>query len=139
MLDKKILFQIEIMQISYRKILFLVLPVILIILAQSCAWNSEEVLYPESKPCDTLDVKYSTHIAPLLQLKCNACHNSVNSTNDVTTDNYQDLLTVVNSGQFWSSVNHESGFDPMPKNQAKMDDCRLSIIGKWIADGSPNN
>lgn len=120
--------------------LFLVLLSLLITgIFQSCVWNNQEDLNSINQACDTIDVKYSTHVIPILQLKCYVCHNSGNSVNEIILDNYTDLKNSVNSGQFWGAINHETGFNPMPKNQMKMNDCRVTVIRKWIEDGSPNN
>jgi hypothetical protein len=31
------------------------------------------------------------------------------------------------------------GFSPMPKSNAKLSDCTIAQLEKWIAQGAPNN
>jgi len=105
----------------------------------SCYYDNEEEVYPDSGGCDTTNVTYSGSVAPVLQANCNACHSGNGPSAGIVTDNYTDLLTVVNSGQFKGAINHSSGYSAMPKNAPKLSDCNLSKINKWIDAGAPNN
>jgi hypothetical protein len=121
------------------RLLKLISFLLLISVLQSCYYDNEEDLYPESTECDTSGVTYTNTIAPLLEANCNSCHNSVSPNAGVITDNYTDLKVIADNGQLWGAVNHESGYSPMPKNQPKLPDCELSKIRKWLDDGAPDN
>ena len=105
----------------------------------SCYYDNEEELYPDTGGCDTTNVSYSSSVAPVLQANCNACHSGNGPSAGIVTDNYTDLMTIVNSGQFKGAINHSSGYSAMPKNAPKLGDCNLSKINKWVDAGAPNN
>ncbi len=37
------------------------------------------------------------------------------------------------------AINHTIGYPQMPKNAAKLSDCNIAIITKWIKEGCLNN
>jgi hypothetical protein len=49
-----------------------------------------------------------------------------------------DKVLAVN-GQLYGTINHESGYSPMPQGEAKMDDCSIAKIKKWVDAGSADN
>jgi hypothetical protein len=106
---------------------------------QSCYNDNEEYLYPQTAPCDTVNVTYAGIIAPLLSNQCNACHSGSSPSAGISTDNYSDLKIIVDNGRFWGSVSHADGFSKMPKDRPKLSDCDLLKINSWIANGALNN
>lgn len=90
---------------------------------------------PSFGQCDTVNVKFSNFIAPLVQNKCQGCHTS---TQPVLT-NYTQIKASVQSGKFWGSINHAAGFSAMPKGSAKLPSCELTKINAWIKAGARNN
>ncbi len=107
---------------------------------QSCYYDNKEELYGVTDfGCDTSLVTYSEDIAPVLQSNCDGCHGSSTAQANVITDNYTDLKQVLQKGRFLGSINHESGFSPMPKNAEKISDCNLIKIRIWIDEGAQNN
>jgi uncharacterized membrane protein len=107
----------------------------------SCYWDSEERLYPQlSNSCDTTNITYSGSVAPIINSYCNTCHNKQNASSlgdGIVLDDYNSLKnqaqTVV------GSINHTSGFEPMPKNANKLTKCQITVITKWVDAGMPNN
>jgi len=89
--------------------------------------------------CDTTNVTYSGSIVPILQTNCYGCHTGPTGSGGVILTSYNDVLTVVNNGKLWGSVNFDVGYSSMPKNGSKMDDCALAKIRIWIDAGAPNN
>jgi hypothetical protein len=108
---------------------------LLIIACYSCYYDSEEYLYPQIG-CDTINVTYSGSVAPILNDLCVSCHSSSSS---IKLDSYENVKIRVDNGSLIGTINHQSGFQPMPQGGAKLDDCRLTIISKWIENGAPNN
>lgn len=105
----------------------------------SCYYDNEEELYPGQAICDTSNVSYLNDIQPVLTSNCNACHSGASPQAGIRTDNYTDLMIIVNDGRFQGAVNHEDGFSPMPQNAPQLDECSLAKINRWIADGANNN
>jgi len=108
----------------------------------SCYYDNEEYLYSGGggpAGCDTTNVTYSGTITPILSNNCNGCHNASFPFAGIITSNYTDLMVTVNNGRFWGSINHDSGYSPMPKNGSKLSNCNLLKIRKWLDDGALNN
>lgn len=108
--------------------------VMLLTLFSSCTYrNTEDIL---GSICDTSGIKYSTYIQNTIQTHCNSesgCHGvsagsiSLESYTQVTENGVPtDILSRIKSGN-------------MPKGAAKLDDCTISKIEKWVNDGAPNN
>lgn len=106
---------------------------------QSCYYDNEEYLYPQSGPCDTLNVTYSGFVAPLLSSQCNSCHNSSSPAAGISTDNYSDLKIIIDNGRLWGSISHADGFSKMPKDRPQLSDCDLLKINTWIGNGALND
>jgi hypothetical protein len=49
------------------------------------------------------------------------------------------VRTVALNGKLYGSIAHQAGFSPMPKNGAKLSDCEITQVQRWIAAGSLNN
>lgn len=105
----------------------------------SCYYDNEEELYPQPVACDTINVSYSQTIAPIMDASCNFCHGQSFPSGNVITDNYSDLKTIADDGRLWGSVNHESGYSPMPKDRPKLNDCDLKKIEIWLDNGALND
>jgi hypothetical protein len=104
----------------------------------SCEYNNFEAMNP-ADVCDTLNMTYTKNIQPLLSANCgtnNTCHQSIGNTSDVPLVTYQDLMNVVLTGQFLSSVIHDGNAAQMPKGGGKLDDCKINTIKAWINQGS---
>ena len=105
----------------------------------NCTYNNEEDLYPQIVECDTLNVTYSSTIAPIMSTSCNSCHGESFVNANVRTDNYDDLKVIADDGRLWGVVNHESGYSPMPKDRPKLNDCDLKKIRVWLDNGALND
>jgi len=128
---------------TIRNYFTLIISALLLFLVTSCYYDNEEYLYPGNGGaigCDTTNVTYSGTIAPLLANTCNGCHYPASPFGSgIVLDNHTDLVAIINTGRFWGSINHESGYSPMPKGGAKLSDCNLLKIKKWIEDQALNN
>ena len=89
--------------------------------------------------CDSSVFTYSAAILPVIQNKCQGCHSGTNAQGSIDLSSYTLVKAKVADGKLWGSINHQTGFSPMPKNGAKLTDCELSQFQKWIAAGAPNN
>ncbi|MDQ6758039.1 MAG: hypothetical protein M3004_14030 [Bacteroidota bacterium] len=89
--------------------------------------------------CDTTKVTYSGSIIPVLSGNCTGCHSGPNAPNGIAVDNYKAVKSLVNNGMLIGVINHDPGFDFMPKNSPKLDACSISKIRIWIKNGAQNN
>ncbi|MGI9191825.1 MAG: c-type cytochrome domain-containing protein [Chitinophagaceae bacterium] len=90
--------------------------------------------------CDTANIiSFSAHIQPILQNNCTGCHSGASPSGAIGLENYTQTMTQVTNGKLLGSVKQLSGFSAMPKGGAKLSDCNINQIEKWIAQGAPNN
>jgi uncharacterized membrane protein len=89
--------------------------------------------------CDTTQFKFSTTISPILASNCVGCHSGTAPSAGITLSTYQSVKGQVTNGRLWGAVTHSPGYSPMPKNAAKLSDCQLTQIKKWIDAGALNN
>lgn len=113
--------------------------ILISVLFSSCYYDNKDDLYPfdPSASCDTLNMTYNSDIKPILDNNCISCHIASNPSGGVILDTYNQVKIVADNGKLWGSVNHQSGYSPMPQGGAKLGDCDLNKIKAWINDGSP--
>ncbi|MDF7813266.1 hypothetical protein [Hymenobacter sp. YC55] len=112
------------------------------ILLTACASENGEDQTPDEIPaptCNTADVTYALTVAPLLQKNCTSCHNANFASGGVNLSTYATVRTVALNGRLVGSVNHEPGYSPMPKGGAKLAECDITQLRKWVTDGAANN
>lgn len=105
----------------------------------ACYYDNEEELYPQPIECDTTNVSYSASINPIMSNNCNDCHSSSAPSGNVITDTYEGLKIIADDRSLWGTVNHESGYSPMPKDRPKLNDCDLTKIAIWLNNGALND
>lgn len=89
--------------------------------------------------CDTAVFTYSGAVKPTMDNKCVGCHNPSNLGGNVDLSTYNAVKVVALNGKLYGSISHQVGYSPMPKNAAKLSDCEITQVQKWIAAGSLNN
>jgi hypothetical protein len=105
-----------------------------------CYYDIDEELYGTGGPCDASNVTYAVTVSGILQqYGCKGCHSGVSASGGVRLDNFNDVKTQIANGRLWGSINHSSGFSPMPKGGNKMLSCDINKIKAWIDAGSPDN
>ena len=115
-----------------------ILPILILLFATSCYYDSEEELYP-TLACSTEDMSYAADIFPILEENCYRCHDAANNFGGVTLEGREELLRYVNNGELLGAIRHESGFSPMPKNAPMLLECEIEKIETWISAGAPDN
>lgn len=90
--------------------------------------------------CDTIPTpSFANQILPTVISNCGGCHNNSATGGGILLTNYAQVKAQVDNGKFMGSLNHLSGYFPMPKNSAKLRDCQLNIYQLWIDQGAQNN
>jgi uncharacterized membrane protein len=89
--------------------------------------------------CDTANFTYSGAIKPIMDYKCVGCHNPSNLGGNIDLSTYNSVRVVALNGKLYGSVAQQAGYSPMPKNSAKLSDCEIRQVQKWISAGSLNN
>ncbi len=119
----------------------LALSALIIFFCISCYYDNEENLYPEiSNACDTTNVTFSSTITTMMSNSCLSCHSNSTAANFGNNIRLQDYSDVNAQGQrVLGTIGHNSGFSPMPKGGAKLNDCLIVQFEVWVNNGSPNN
>ncbi len=88
--------------------------------------------------CDTANITYTNTIKPIFDTYCVGCHNMGNMSGGYTLDTYMGCVNCANSGRLMGSIQWLTGYSAMPKGGAKLSDCNIAKIQKWINSGKPN-
>lgn len=110
------------------------------VLINGCYYDVEEELYPQQGlACDTAAITYTQTIQPIIAEKCLTCHSQALQLGNIVLEGHMALADVAATGALLGAIKHESGFSAMPQGEAKLDDCTILKIEKWVNDGTPNN
>ena len=127
------------MKYKFAQIAPLSLVFLLMSLLQSCYYDNAEDLYPQPPACDTINVSYADDVWPIINANCTGCHSGGAPAGNIYLDNYDNIVIAADNGSLLGTIRHESGYSPMPKGGTKLSDCNISIIEKWVDDGTPDN
>lgn len=94
---------------------------------------------PDDGTCDTSNVTYAGTVKPLLDTYCNGCHGGSSPLGNVNYNTYAGVKATVTDGSLMGSIQHASGYSPMPQNGNKLSNCNISLIKTWVDAGAPNN
>ena len=89
--------------------------------------------------CDTTNVTFAGSVKPLIATKCEGCHSVSSPGGGIKLTTYAEIKAQVTNQKLSGSVNHLSGYKPMPypAGSAKLPQCDLDIIRIWIQQGAP--
>lgn len=107
-------------------------------LLSGCYYDNAQDLYPAPVTCDPGTVTYSGKVLTIIQSNCYSCHGGGSTLGNVNLDGYGNLKTYADNGKLVGTIEHRTGFSPMPQG-GKLNDCDISVIKKWISDGTQNN
>jgi hypothetical protein len=107
----------------------------------ACSYDKAELLYPQTTSgCDTAGtISFSAKVVPILTTQCYSCHIGAGAGGGIVMGTHAADKAIAVNGKLYGSINHSSGFSPMPKGTPKMSACDIAKIKKWIDSGSPNN
>jgi mono/diheme cytochrome c family protein len=89
--------------------------------------------------CDSSQFTYNTNIKPMMQTHCTGCHGGTGASGaGILLDSYATVKAQVTNGKLYPSITHTGAY-PMPKGSAKLSDCNIAQVRKWITAGALNN
>jgi hypothetical protein len=110
---------------------------------------NKKCLPPPTPPvaiCDTNKFTYSEIIKPILQESCYSCHNTENhiaNGGEIDLENFESLSNftadITSTSGVYAVVAHIPFANQMPKGGAKIEECKIIQIKKWIQVGALNN
>jgi len=89
-------------------------------------------------PCDP-NVTYTKTILPIITNYCQSCHGGVNPQGGISLTDYKTISDAVNGDRFMGAIEWLDTFKPMPKDNDKLSDCKISQFLTWKNDGTPQN
>ncbi|MEP7262907.1 MAG: c-type cytochrome domain-containing protein [Bacteroidota bacterium] len=89
--------------------------------------------------CDSTTVSYTADVTPLVNNKCKGCHSGANPGGGIVLNSYATVAAQVANGKLLGTIQHLTGYSPMPKNSAMLSICEIGVIRNWIAEGTQNN
>lgn len=89
--------------------------------------------------CDTTAFTYTAVIKPMMETKCVGCHKPGNLGGNIDLSTHAATRIVALNGKLLGSIAHQVGYSPMPKNGAKLQDCEITQVRKWVTAGALNN
>lgn len=92
-----------------------------------------------STNCDPNVFTYSKAVRPTIETYCLGCHNNSNAGGGYSFSTFSQVQTIALNGKLVGVISHSVGFSPMPKGGAKLSDCKIQQITKWVNSGAPNN
>ncbi len=110
------------------------------LLVFSCKSENKENLSPTI--CDTSQARFSVEVKAILVKNCLACHSQESAASfgdGIDLETYTKAKASAQSGGFIASVKHTAAASPMPKGGAKLSDCDIKLLEKWVNDGMKND
>lgn len=107
---------------------------------QGCYYTKADQVYPQPVVCDTVNMRYSADVVPILAANCYTCHGGLATNSGGRKFDRHDLLkNYVDNGKLRAAITHSAGASPMPKNLPRLPDCTINKILAWIDRGALNN
>ena len=108
----------------------------------SCYYDKADLLYSgNAGPCTDSSgtVSYAQKVVPLLQQYCYSCHTGNFPSGNQLMGTYTSDKAMAMNGMLYGTIAHSAGYSPMPQGMAKMTNCQIAVIKKWIDSGTLNN
>jgi mono/diheme cytochrome c family protein len=81
--------------------------------------------------CDSTKINYKEHIQPIMVKYCVSCHSSSLKLGGYDLSTYVGTLVPAKSGKLLGSVQHSTGYSPMPSASLFISNCEIQLIKRW--------
>jgi len=103
-------------------------------------WITQGAQNLKCSDCDTANVGWAKNIEPLITNNCTGCHSGGSPSGNVSLTNYAEVKVQALNGKLYGTTAKLSGFKAMPPYGSNpLDACQVKAIGKWVAQGAPQN
>jgi len=102
-------------------------------------WISQGAQNNGCSGCEFPVVSFSASVFPLVQNKCEGCHSGDDPAGGALITNYEEVKFLVDNDFFIQVINWEEGYEPMPYNGNKLQQCEIDMIQEWLDDGALDN
>jgi hypothetical protein len=107
-----------------------------VVLATGCYYDKEDLLYGNTTvDCTSVDSKYSTAIAPLMQSKCSysGCHDAGSSAGGLVLENHTQVAASA------GSINQRCIIERNMPPGTPLTSTEYTALQCWLQAGAPNN
>lgn len=94
---------------------------------------------PAKTDCTLTNSTYNLQVKPLLERYCTSCHAGNLLSGGINLGTYETLLLVAKNGRLLGSIQHQSGYSPMPQGGNKLSTCDIDLVKRWIEAGAKND
>ncbi len=99
-------------------------------------WIEQGVTNLSCEGCDTTDVRYNTHIAPLMAARCNTCHGGSEPDGNLDLGTLAAVTGAIAYQNLMGAVKGQAGVEAMPPTTG-LDACGVHMLEIWIQNGMP--
>jgi len=101
----------------------------------SCYYDKEDLLYPVTVDCATVNASYAANVSPLIISKCSyaGCHNAGGAAGGLVLESY---TQVANSA---GGINQRCIIEKTMPPSNPLTPNEIAILTCWINAGTPNN
>lgn len=99
-------------------------------------WISEGARNTNIIRCDTSNFSFAA-VNGIISTSCAGCHGSSSPSGGINLTNHTGIKNAAQSGKLICAIEHGSGCSPMPQGGSKLENCKITIIKKWVAAGYP--
>ena len=107
----------------------------LLLLISSCCTGKDEI---PIEPIPVATVSFATDVLPIFNTYCNGSYCHGGGSDGKFFDTYSNVIRV-QYDTLIGAINHNMGFEPMPKSQPKLSQGKIDTITKWVYEGQVNN
>lgn len=113
-----------------------------------CYNDKYDKLYPAvttpTSACDTTNqtISYAATVSGIMANKCATagCHDAGTQQGGYNLSSYAGVYAAATTNNFLlGTIQWLSGYNQMPQGGAKLSDCEIGLITKWVNQGAPNN
>jgi uncharacterized membrane protein len=101
----------------------------------SCYYDKEDLLYPVTVDCTTVNASYATDVSPLILSKCSysGCHSAGSSAGGLVLESYTQVSNHA------GHINQRCIIDKTMPPSIPLNTNEIAILTCWINAGTPNN
>ena len=99
-------------------------------------WIEQGATNWSCESCDTTDVTYTSHIAPLMSARCNSCHGGATPQNGLDLGTIEAVISSINYSFLMEAVRSQPGVEQMPPLTG-LASCDVRVLEIWIENGMP--
>lgn len=89
--------------------------------------------------CTGVSPTYTNAVQTILNTSCaiSGCHNAATQAEGINLSSYTGAKNAASSDRFLGSIQHISGYKPMPQNGNQLPESSIKTLSCWVQNGVP--